>query len=97
MKDDLPKHVKKIERGIVNLDNSNGRGTHWIAYKKDGKDIHYFDSYGDLRPPLEVERYLLSDGRGNVIKYNYRQYQRGSEKNCGELCLKFLMNKTCSR
>lgn len=34
MRDNLPKKVKKYERGIVNLDSINGPGTHWTAYKK---------------------------------------------------------------
>lgn len=93
MRDNLPSKIKKKERGIVNLDNLKGRGTHWVAYKKDDKDIYYFDSYGDLRPPLEIEQYLLSDGRGGQVKYNYCRYQREIDQNCGQLCLKFLSNK----
>lgn len=34
MQDNLPKKVKKYERGIINLDSINGSSTHWITYKK---------------------------------------------------------------
>ena len=48
MRDKLPKKIRKIENGIVNLDNDDGDGTHWTAYIKKGKNIIYFDSYGNL-------------------------------------------------
>ena len=46
------------ERGIVNLDNASDPGTHWVAYKKHGSTVVYFDSYGNLKPPLELQRYF---------------------------------------
>lgn len=85
----LPKRIHKIEKGIINLDNDVGAGTHWVAYSKRNGFIKYFDSYGDLKPPVEVEKYLLSNGSG-VIKYNYRRYQDLEKENCGHLCLMFL-------
>lgn len=88
-RDVLPKTVNKIEKGIINLDDDIGSGTHWVAYKKNKDFIEYFDSYGDLRPPIEVEKYLLSSGSG-VIYYNYKRYQDINSENCGHLCLLFL-------
>ena len=63
MRNDLPKsgpHVK--ESAIINLDDKNGPGTHWVAYKKFNDDVIYFDSFGNLRPPSEN------------IKYNHERY-----------------------
>lgn len=97
MRNKLPKKIRKQESGIVNLDDADGRGTHWVAYTKDGKHIQYFDSYGDLRPPLEIERYLLADNRTNIIHYNYRRYQEETDVNCGQLCLEFLSDKKGGR
>lgn len=34
MRDALPKKIHPHERGIVNLDNKNGSGTHRVAYKE---------------------------------------------------------------
>jgi hypothetical protein len=34
MKDELPRKVKNIECGIINLQNSNESGIHWVAYYK---------------------------------------------------------------
>lgn len=88
MKDKLPRKPKKIECGIINLDDSKNEGTHWVAYAKQNNYCEYFDSYGDLKPPLELERYL----KNVEIFYNYRRYQRFNSFNCGHLCLKFLHN-----
>lgn len=90
MRDKLPKHGPwKREATIVNLDNTSGAGTHWVCFRKYGDNhVEYFDSYGDLRPPLEIERYL----QGSTIYYNdvgYQSINKDSEI-CGHLCLAFL-------
>ena len=46
MLDELPKKVKKLECGIVNLNEQGEKGSHWVAYWKNGKKIIYLDSYG---------------------------------------------------
>lgn len=85
MKDKLPKNIKDQETGIVNLDNDHGAGTHWVAYSKKDNLVTYFDSYGDLQPPIELIKYF----RGSSIQYNYISYQQSSYV-CGHLCLLFL-------
>lgn len=94
MRNKLPKKIMSVESGIINLDDSKGAGTHWIAYIKNGNQINYFDSYGNLRPPTEIITYFLSDNNSNVINYNYHTYQTFDATNCGQLCLKFLYNNT---
>ena len=74
------------ESAIVNLDDASGPGTHWVAYRKRGKNVVYFDSFGDLRPPLDLILYLGVD----EVKYNHERYQDFDTYNCGHLCLKFL-------
>ena len=90
MRDALPKRVRANESGVVNLDDSKGPGTHWVAYKKRGRTVNYFDSYGNLRPPLEVESYLCSSSPKTRIIYNSKRYQKPSAWNCGHLALEFL-------
>lgn len=92
MRNKLPKKIKKYETGIINLDNNMGEGTHWTAYVKDNKHIDYFDSFGNLRPPIEVISYFFSDGSRNKIKYNYDKYQSYNSFTCGQLCLRFIYN-----
>lgn len=89
MRDTLPKKILSYERGIINLDNSNGPGTHWTAYKKAKNQVVYFDSFGNLRPPLEVMQYFESNGPVKIY-FNYNVYQDFNSFNCGHLCLKFL-------
>ncbi|KYN13309.1 hypothetical protein ALC57_14510 [Trachymyrmex cornetzi] len=80
--------VRRNESGIVNLDNAAGPGTHWVAYAKRGIRVVYFDSFGNLRPPKELERYLVN----SVIEYNRTPHQRYNQNNCGQLCLLFLLS-----
>lgn len=86
MKDKLPPKSKPIECGIVNLDNYNNIGTHWVAYAINNNYCEYFDSFGDLKPPKELVKYF---GQRNIY-YNYEKYQNYDTVNCGHLCLQFL-------
>lgn len=88
MRDNLPKSSKSTECGVVNLDDTKNNGTHWVAYVKDKHYCEYFDSFGDLKPPLELIKYLNNKN----ILYNYKKYQNFDTVNCGHLCIKFLRN-----
>ncbi len=56
-RDELPKAYVRGSCGIVNLDNSYGSDTHWVAYYDGGTHKFYFDPYG-IQPPLEILRIL---------------------------------------
>ena len=59
MRNALPSGKPKLkETAIINLDDKSGPGTHWVAYRKLGKDVTYFDSFGNLKPPKELINYL---------------------------------------
>ena len=58
MKDQLPKKIKEKECGIINLENYYQEVSHWTAYYKNKDKKYYFDSYGNLPPPKELDRYL---------------------------------------
>ncbi len=87
MKDALPKRIMENESAIVNLDNSDGPGTHWVCYKKLGDTVYYFDSFGNLPPPKELNEYFKNVGQ---ILYNYERFQKKNTVICGHLCLEFL-------
>lgn len=89
MRDAMPKKIKIYEKGIINLDNSTGGGSHWTAYKKFKNIITYFDSFGNLQPPLEVMQYFKSSGPVKIL-YNYNRFQNFNTIYCGHLCLRFL-------
>lgn len=89
MRDTLPSRPYTNETGIVNLDSNAGPGTHWVCYQKKANLVQYFDSFGDLKPPLELIKYF---GRNITIKYNYKRKQAFNSVACGHLCLQFLRN-----
>lgn len=92
MRNQLPKKIRKFECGIVNLDNYENEGTHWTTYVKKNEEVIYFDSYGNLKPPVELIKYFLSDSKFNKIRYNYESFQNYDTYVCGQLCLSFLYN-----
>ena len=77
----------KNESVIVNLDDESGPGTHCVCYKKRGNRVHYFDGFGNLRPPLELMQYF---GDTADVRYNYERKQPPNTVICGHLCLDFL-------
>ena len=81
VRDELPKRARANEYGILNLDDSSGRGTHWVGWAKKRKEKIYFDSYG-LPPPIELFNYLK-----RPIYYNSERIQPDNEVFCGHLCL----------
>lgn len=89
MRDKLPKKSRAIECGIINLDNNDGPGTHWVTYYKNKSTTTYYDSFGNLQPPRELVKYI---GSNSKIIYNHKQYQTYKTFNCGHLCLEFLYN-----
>ena len=89
MRDTLPNKPKQTECGVINLDTKSGIGTHWVAYKKVGNKVVYFDSFGNLRPPIEFINYV----KKCKIYFNSDQYQKYNTSNCGHLALTFLYNK----
>lgn len=88
-RDTLPDRPFKNECAVINLSRQNEPGTHWTCYRKSNNIVHYFDSYGDLAPPLELQKYF----NGCTVNYNYLRYQADRAVNCGHLCLKFLSQK----
>lgn len=89
MIDELPKKPNFYENAIVNLQKLSQEGSHWVAYRKIGEVVEYFDSFGNLRPPKELQRYF----RGCQVYYNRDRYQGLQQSNCGQNCIKFLKNK----
>ena len=57
VRDNLPVEPKRMDCGILNLDDTTGNGTHWVAWYGDNGKKYYFDSYG-IQPPDELKRYL---------------------------------------
>ena len=88
-----PSPPQKNESGIFNLGGSESKGTHWVAYRKVGKNVIYFDSFGNLKPPKELANYL----RNCNIIYNRDSLQNFQQWNCGILAVRFLKKYTKNR
>lgn len=89
MIDQLPKKANFRESAIVNLQKLSQEGSHWVCYRKIGRIVEYFDSFGNLRPPRELEKYF----RNCQVYYNRDRYQQLKQSNCGQNCIRFLKNK----
>src|SRR5436190_23626312 len=79
---------EKNESLIINLDSNKGFGTHWVAVKKRGDKILYFDPFG-IQPPKEVIRYY----KPLKVYYSTTKVQKLNATNFGKLCIQFLKSK----
>ena len=89
MSDTLPAGKPHEEEcGIVNLNTSKSKGTHWTCYYKKGNLRVYFDSFGQITP-IAIRNYLKSGReRGvGVIQRNTDIVQPYNSVICGHLCL----------
>ena len=88
MRDTLPKKPRKEECGIVNLNTSAEKGSHWVCYYKKGLDRIYFDSFGQITP-IEIQDYLKTGKERGiaVIQRNTDIVQPINTNICGHLCL----------
>ena len=80
--------TKKIKDGayIINLDEYEDIGTHWIAlfYKKN--EIAYFNNFGVEHIPEEIKEFI-----GNrKIKANIFRVQANDSVMCGYICIGFI-------
>ena len=90
MRNTIPQNVHRKECGIVNLNTSKENGSHWVAYWKNGNNLIYFDSFGQITP-IEIQKYLKTrqEFMKNVscIKRNTDIVQAENTSICGHLCL----------
>ena len=61
--------LPKIKDGayVINLDEYESTGTHWIALYVNANDIIYFDSFGVEHIPKEIKKFR---GNKNIITNN---------------------------
>jgi len=91
VRDSLPNKPKIKECGILNLLDSSGNGTHWVAWHK-RKDKNYcFDRFG-IQTPIELVRYLRSP-----ILFNTEKIQGNDLVFCGHLCVCVLKEMALGR
>lgn len=87
--DKIPKLNKKTPYAILNLDNSNETGSHWVAIVKKGKEIIFYDSFG--REDTKIIPNLKNSGNGKILNTDKDAEQKINEYDCGARCLSFLV------
>ena len=69
---------------IINLDDLQGPGTHWVVVFNIGKPCIYFDSFA-VPPPKEVIKRMLKTKK-DLVRNTYRIQDLTSD-NCGFFCI----------
>ena len=83
-KDKLPKLIKP-NFYIVNLDDANGPGSHWVCiYNCHRGECYYFDSYG-VDPCEEVVKFMRQSKK-KILVSTYQIQQLGTIM-CGYYCI----------
>ena len=80
--------LKNNQSTIVNLANSNDKGSHWIGMKFVDKKLFYFDSYGIPYIP-DIIKNQYSD---NKLITNIYRIQSNSSNECGKFCIMFVQS-----
>ena len=88
-RDNLPKIIKKGAY-VINLDEYENAGTHWIALFVKTNEVIYFDSFGIEHIPKEIE---LAIGN-KKIKANRFRIQSYDSIMCGYFCIELIKGKT---
>jgi hypothetical protein len=76
----VPRMLLKNQCCIVNLDERESSGSHWIALAQDGGDLLVYDSFGRS----------IAIANGDVIHTENDPEQKMTEMNCGQRCLAWL-------
>ena len=89
-RDELPKSIKnKPCCFIMNTDNRNQPGRHWLAFYYDvNRNAVFFDSFGLHPSHYQLEEYL--DKTSNSWIYNNLRIQSFFSSYCGHFCIFFL-------
>jgi hypothetical protein len=91
-RDEIPKFINYPACFVMNTENRNKPGQHWLAlhYDKKGR-CYFFDSYGNQPKHHNLQNYIEKTSKSWT--YNKRRLQGFSEY-CGFYCLLFLLFKT---
>ena len=78
-RDNLPKITKKGAY-VINLDEYENTGTHWIALFVKTNEVIYFDSFGIEHIPKEINKFIgttkpSSLERNKKLKQIYLEYK----------------------
>ena len=94
-RDNLPKTIKKGAY-VINLDEYENIGTHWITLFVKPKYIVYFDSFRVEHLPKEIKKFISNEQSYSAkacnkkIKANIFRLQAYDSIMCGYFCIEFI-------
>ena len=94
-RNNLPKITEKGAY-VINLDEYENTGTHWIALFIKVNEFIYFDSFGVEHIPKEINKFIRSKklgpavGNNKKIKANIFRIQAYDSIMCGYFCIEFI-------
>ena len=78
--------LKNNQSTIINLENSDRKGSHWVFYKRIGNRIFYFDSYGvPFIPDIIKNQYP-----NHKFIFNIYRIQSMDSNQFGRFCILFV-------
>ena len=81
-RNNLPNKIKKGPY-VINLDEYENTGTHWVSLFVKSKYTVYFDSFGVEHVPKEISKFIGN----NKIKSNIFRIQVYDSNMCGYFCI----------
>ena len=92
-RNNLPNKIKKGAY-VINLDEYENTGTHWVALFVKPKNTIYFDSFGIEHIPKEINKFIDNDTTKSSflerIKSNTFRIQAYDSIMCGYFCIEFI-------
>ena len=92
-RNNLPNKIKKGAY-VINLDEYENTGTHWVSLYVKPKYTIYFDSFGVEHIPKEINKFIrskeLDSAVNNDIKSNIFRIQAYDSIMCGYFCIDFI-------
>ena len=85
-RDNLPNNTIKNGVYVINLDEYDNIGTHWVALYVNDKIVTYFDSFVVEHIPKEIMKFI---NRKKIITNIYR-IQAYDSIMCGYFCIGFI-------
>ena len=83
-RNNLPNKIKK-RAYVINLDEYENTGTHWISLFVNLKYTVYFDSFGIEHIPKEINKFINNDIKSNIFRI-----QAYDSIMCGYFCIEFI-------
>ena len=83
-RNNLPNKIKKGAY-VINLDEYENTGTHWLSLFVKPKYTVYFDSFGIEHIPKEINKFIRNDIESNIFRI-----QAYDSIMCGYFCIEFI-------